>query len=298
MQKESFAYIFPPFTNDFRDHPFRDDLQFKSILERLCREYLTADQASVFNTLHTEVIDNELLSQELTYLYCLAVMERFTENERRPSMVAGYSMGLYAALCCAVSIEKQDGMDLLREAWHLCRQHTAGIRYGMAAIIGLERRDIEELIRKPGHRVVISNQNADLSWIISGIEDEISQLCSAARLEGALNVRSLPATIPYHHPVLSKIADDFRAIANRIRVLRTEIPLISLIDQKVIRETDEIRDELVRNLYTPLCWMATFHVMENSGITSFVEYGPSRQLVRNARFLSRKSRFSGPEIFK
>lgn len=246
----------------------------------------------------SEPLKDELLSQELTYVYCLAVVERLKTKTWRPVAIAGYSMGLYAALCFSGSVGYDIGLLLLREAWRVCSEHTKEMHYGMAAIIGLERQDIEVLVQETGLGIVITNQNSDHSWVVSGKADEISHLCTLAGSEGALCARPLMASIPYHHPLLEEVADDFRSVTDQLTIRRAQTPLISLIDQKVIRESDEIKEELIRNLFTPLCWHETFRNMEQNGINTFVECGPTRQLIRNAKFLNGLSKFSGPEIFK
>ncbi len=298
MQEETYAFIFSPFTNDFRDHPFSGDQQFEYTVDRLCCEYLPDYQSGSFREFFAEPLTDELLSQELTYLYCLSIAERIKLNPWRPATIAGYSMGLYAALCFSGSIEYDKGLHLLREAWRICSKHTRDRRYGMASVIGLERQDIETLVQNQGLDIVITNQNADFSWVISGKADEISQLCTIARSEGALGARPLVASIPYHHPFLAKVGDDFREVTDHLVFRPAETPLISVIDHKVIRGADEIKEEVIRNLYTPLCWKETYQYMERFGITTFVECGPTRQLIRNAKFLKGMSKFTGPEIFR
>ena len=63
------------------------------------------------------------------------------------------------------------------------------------------------------------------------------------------------------------------------------MPIVSLIDQELLLEESALKQEVVRNLYTPLNWYETQLYLQELGVNRFIECGSGRGLVKNARFI-------------
>ena len=73
------------------------------------------------------------------------------------------------------------------------------------------------------------------------------------------------------------------------------VPVVSLIDQKILREEQSLRDEIIRNLYTPMNWFHTQLLLQQKGVSVFIECGSGKALTKNAKFIEGDAIFLSPD---
>jgi [acyl-carrier-protein] S-malonyltransferase len=287
VPEEPLAFIFPAFVTEYPVDPFSDPTgthqYFRSFLQRAAQavdpELLNFDHVS------PNFLDDELRTQFMTYLLCCSYADFLKDKKIVPSICAGYSMGIYAAAYAAGSNSFEDGLFLIRQAFWEISRITAGKNYGMGTILGLGMEDISRLVTDASGTLEIANQNSPYSFILSGNTEEIKTALDKAQDEGALNVRMLNVTIPYHSKILKGTEIPFSAYIECLAVKGPEIPVISLIDQSLMTDSAGLKKEISRNLFTRLNYYQTQLQLQNSGIRSFIECGPGKTLVKNAKFV-------------
>jgi malonyl CoA-acyl carrier protein transacylase len=286
------AFIFPAFASDYNDHPARDIPGFNDLFNEFLGKATVVDpELAGFRFAGLTFSDDELKTQYITYIYSCAASSLIRRKKITPVMTAGYSMGIYASLFDACAVTFETGLEMIRIAFQsLCTRHL-NHPYSMGILIGLDARDIQQLIGQYSLRIEITNQNAAHSFVVSGYRNDIQQLNELAMNEGALHVRDLAVTIPYHSSFLEKNAREFALQVNHLEIKVPETPIISLIDQVMLSTPDAIREELTRNLYHPLHWMQTMDNMLEKKVSRFIECGNSNGLARNARFIEGNYRF-------
>lgn len=295
MSGNRLAFIFPAFTSDYSNHPGQDIPGFIVYFHGLLREaaVLVDHSLTDFSFTGKTFLDDELRTQYLTYIYSCAASTLLRKQGLSPSMNAGYSMGIYASLFDAGSVSFETGLELIRMAYQSLAMTISAGSFGMCSLIGLSGRDIHHLIDQSNLKVEITNQNAPHSFVISGYREDIHKLMDLAREEGALHIRDLEVSIPYHASLLKEGAMHFAGTINHLEIKKPVNPIISLIDQTLLSSPSIIRQEVVNNLFYALNWYRTKQVMLESGISVFVECGPSKGLVKNAKFVEGNFRFYG-----
>lgn len=293
MSDHNLAFIFPAFTSDYNDHPGRNMSDFDHRFnELLMVAAISTDPALAgFSFTGTTFQEDELRNQYLTYIYSCAASSVLRKAGFTPWVNAGYSMGIYASLFDAGSISFETGLTLIRLAYHCLLANLKNVSCGMGTLIGLDRNDIQKLIGQSSLRVEITNQNASHSFVVSGYHEDIGKLMELAREEGALHTRDLAVSIPYHSALLKDGAMEFARQISHLEIKAPEIPIISLIDQKMLSTSAMIREEIVRNLFHPLNWFQTMHVMLEYNVSQLIECGPSKGLVKNSKFVEGNYRF-------
>ncbi len=293
MPEKPIAFIFPAFVTEYPEDPSSNLPGFVSYCNFFLQKAATAIDPELidFNYNAKNFLGDELRTQLMTYLLCCSYSEFLKENNIVPSMCAGYSMGIYAAAYQAGSISFEDGLFLIRNAFMEISKFTAGKKYGMGTVLGLSREDIIQIMDEDSETIEIVNQNSPYSFIFSGSLEEIKKILDKARNEGALNIRLLNVTIPYHSKLLEATKEPFGAFIESLSFKDPEIPIVSLIDQSVLKDSSALEKEIVRNLYTNLNWYYTQLQLQSSGVRSFIECGPGKTLVKNAKFVEGESRF-------
>ena len=287
MPEKPIAFIFPAFITEYPDDPSSNltgiRRYFNSFLQKAGS--VIDPELVKFDYVTNNFLDDELRTQLMTYILCCSYADFMKEKNIVPVICAGYSMGIYAAAYKAGSISFEDGLFLIRTAYTEIRKISAGKIFGMGTILGLGLEDINHLVTDDQGNLEIANQNSPYSFILAGRLDEIRIALEKARDEGALNYRLLNVTIPYHSKFLEKTNEPFGTFIEPLPFKDPELPIVSLIDQSLLKNSGALKKEIVKNLYTRLNWYQTQLYLQHSGIRSFIECGPGKTLVKNAKFV-------------
>ncbi len=227
---------------------------------------------------------DELLSQYAVYIYSCAVSNNLKRAGFRTDYVAGYSMGLYAALCHAESITFEQGLDLITRAYRGIRTVVSELPFGVGVISGLTPEEVGSII-KGFDDVEIINVNNRHNILISGYEKSVKAILGAAQEEGALHHKYLTFHSPYHSRFMNGAAEQFRDYISSMAIYDPLYPVISTVDQREMTTWQDIAADLADNINRNINWLATMNRMVAAGVGAFVECGPGKSLHRMAKFI-------------
>ena len=284
MSVSKTAFIFPAFVRDYQDDKSTRienfNHHFHHLLDIAAR--IVDPELTYFDPLQQNFLDHELRTQYIAYIYGCAISEILQQKNVYPDYLCGYSMGIYAALNQGGAISFTDGLLLIRSAFQEISYTTMTSRFGMAGIIGLTKKDIHELLT-PFPDVEISNQNSPYSFVLSGRQNELESVLKHASEEGAFHARMLNVTVPYHSHFLKSAALQFAKFVYTLDIRSLKRPVISILTQETLQSSEDIKAELVENLYKHFNWYDTQLKLMDIGIKRFIECSPGNSLKKNAR---------------
>ncbi|MCK0155419.1 ACP S-malonyltransferase [Alcanivorax sp. S6407] len=198
----------------------------------------------------------------------------------RPHFLAGHSLGEYTALSCAGVINLGDAVRLVRTRGQLMQQAVAEGEGKMAAVLGLDDDQVRAACDKAAEGSVVEavNFNAPGQVVIAGAADAVERAIAACKEAGAKRAMPLPVSVPSHCALMKPAADKLAETLNATNFHAAEIPVINNVD--VVAETDpaQIRDALVRQLYSPVRWVETIQALGQQGVSNVYECGPGKVL--------------------
>ncbi len=199
----------------------------------------------------------------------------------RPSMMAGHSLGEYAALVAAGSINLLDAASLVATRGRLM-QETVPLGAGaMAAIVGLTDEDIQTLCAEASsstQQVTPANYNAIGQVVIAGHTPAVEKAIKLANDMGARMAINIPVSVPCHCSLLNAAAEKFVDSLERTEFKVPSLPVISNVDLSVYQSAEQIRHLLKEQLCSPVRWVETIQAMKTKGVEQIVECGPGRVL--------------------
>lgn len=299
MSHTHLAFVFPAFVRDYREDKsfqipgFRE--HFASLLSAASK-HIDPDLIR-FDPDGEDFLDHELRTQYIAFIHGCAISEVIKRRGVEPDLLAGYSMGIYAALVQTGSISFSDGLTLIRHAFQEISYTSLSERFGMAGIIGMNEQDLLRILQDRFPGVMISNQNSAFSFVLSGRLNDLHNLMEVAREEGAFHARMLNVSIPYHSLFLQSAAIQFEKIVRQIPFHLPETPIISVLNQTLLTTTEQLRTEVVKNIWQHFNWFHTQQRLIESGIQVFIECGPGKSLKKNSRFIDGNYIFYSPEVF-
>jgi [acyl-carrier-protein] S-malonyltransferase len=213
-------------------------------------------------------------------LACLRILRDRLPN-LQPAMVAGHSLGEFSALVAAGALSFEEAISLVHERGKLMAEAGKRSPGGMAAILGLDEQTMgricQEAIRSGG-TVQIANINAPSQIVISGDQAGLKHATDLALARGGTRVIPLAVSIAPHSPLMETIVEAFRDEVRKVHLRAPLIPVIGNVTGQPLSGPSEIRQELDRQLTSPVRWVESIGYMIAAGITSFVEVGPGTVL--------------------
>ncbi|NQV02738.1 MAG: ACP S-malonyltransferase [Bacteroidia bacterium] len=289
MSDSTAAFVFPAFVRDYHDDKCLQTEGFADHFHHLLSEAsrIVDPDLAYFHPENQTFLDHELRTQYMAFVYGCAISDVLLEKGIHPKFLCGYSMGIYAALVHGEAISFENGLLLIRNAFQEISYTTMTGRFGMAGIIGLTEPDILTILQSLPD-VEITNQNSSYSFVLSGHQQDLEKALEAAREEGAFHARMLNVAVPYHSHLLKSAALQFAKFVYSLDIRSLRFPLVSVLNQEILSSPEDIKTELVENLYKHFNWHATQHKMLSMGINLFVECGPGKSLKKNSRFIDGK----------
>lgn len=200
-----------------------------------------------------------------------------------PAAMAGHSLGEYAALVAAGSIEFTDAVRLVRERGRLMQGAAPEGAGAMAAVLGLERDAVDalcaEVTRDPGHRVQTANINAPGQVVIAGHAGAVEAAIEAAKAAGARRAVALNVSVAAHSALMAPAVEAFSQLLEGTTIRAPAVPVLHNATGASATEPGAIRDALARQLTAPVDWVSTVATLGREfDVTTVVECGPSNVL--------------------
>jgi [acyl-carrier-protein] S-malonyltransferase len=198
--------------------------------------------------------------------------------------VAGHSVGEYAALVAAGSLDAASAMRLV-----IARGHAmAAMREGtMAALLGVDQQladavcaEVNASGRGP---VVIANLNAPGQVVLSGSVSGVEAALDLARARGVRKALPLRVSGAFHSPLMAEAAATVGALIDATPLRDARVPVACNVDGALVHGAEELRARLRRQLAAPVYWQDCITALAGLGVEALVELGPGGVLTGLAR---------------
>ena len=229
----------------------------------------------------TEVLTQTVNTQPVMLTAGIAVWRLWQEKGgRKPSIVAGHSLGEYSALVAAGVIEFKDAVPLVRLRAAAMQQAVPVGTGAMAAILGLDTPSIVAACTESAQGEVVEpvNFNANGQTVIAGHKAAVERAMDACKARGAKMAKALPVSAPFHSSLIRPAADKLAARLAELTLNAPSIPVINNVDVAIENDPSQIKDALIRQAFNPVRWVETIQVMASLGVTTVAECGPGKVL--------------------
>ncbi|KTT11477.1 malonate decarboxylase subunit epsilon [Pseudomonas oryzihabitans] len=202
-----------------------------------------------------------------------------------PQVVAGLSIGAYAAAVVAEVLDFADALRLVARRGELMQAaYPSG--YGMLAILGLGRGAVEKLVidyHRPDAPLYLANANAEQQYVVAGSDAGLAVLADAARAEGAAAAKRLAMSVPSHCPLLAEAAECLNQDFTGVELRAPRLAYLSGTSARRLVRAEQLRDDLAFNMARPIEWHATLEAARERGVRLAIELAPGNVLTQLAK---------------
>jgi len=199
-------------------------------------------------------------------------------NEFKPDMVAGHSLGEFSALVANKTLTFEDGLRLVSKRAGAMKKACELEPSTMAAIIGLEDKIVEDIIKSINEIVVPANYNSPGQLVISGSVKGIEIACNKLLEAGAKRALPLKVGGAFHSPLMESARVELADVINGTNFGNPICPVYQNVNAQSVTNPYVIKSNLISQLTSPVRWSQTAQNMIADGAKIFVEIGPGTVL--------------------
>ena len=201
------------------------------------------------------------------------------DDDTKPEMTAGHSLGEFSALVVAGALSFEDGLKLVYARAMAMQKACEAEPSTMAAIIALADEKVEEICASiEGEVCVAANYNCPGQIVISGSIAGIEKACELMKAAGAKRALPLKVGGAFHSPLMNPAKVELEAAINSTEFHAPKCPVYQNVNALPQTNPTQIKENLIAQLTAPVRWSQTVKNMVADGATDFTECGPGAVL--------------------
>ena len=242
-----------------------------------------------------EELKQTKVTQPAIFLHSV-ILAKVLDDDFKPEMVAGHSLGELSALVANEVLSFEDGLRLVSKR-ALAMQKACEIQPStMAAVLGLEDKVVEDTCAEIDGVVVAANYNCPGQLVISGEVEAVEKACAALTEKGAKRALVLPVGGAFHSPMMEPAREELAAAIEETTFNEPICPVYQNVVAKAVTNPAEIKENLIAQLTAPVRWTQCVQAMVADGGTEFVEVGPGKVLQGLMRKIDRNVAAGGTSL--
>ena len=194
----------------------------------------------------------------------------------RVDACAGLSLGEYSALVASSVLEFSDAVRLVRHRGELMEKAALKNPGVMASILGISIEDLQEVCKESNAE--IANLNSPGQIVISGKKESVQKAMALAEQKGAKKCILLNVSGPFHSSFMKDTAGEFKKELDKTKFSNPRVPIVANVTADYEKSAEEIKENLVKQIYSPVRWEESVRRISQQGTAVFFEIGPGKVL--------------------
>ncbi len=223
----------------------------------------------------TEMTQPALLAADVAVWRCW-----IAAGGAQPALLAGHSLGEYAALVAAGALPLAEAARLVRTRGQLMQAAVPAGQGAMAAVLGTDDALVAEVCKlAAGADVLVpANYNSPGQVVIGGDAAALERALLLFTERGVRKVVKLAVSVPSHTPLMRDASARLGEVMAGLHWSTPDRPIVQNAEAQVAGSMEEIQAALVRQLHQPVRWVECVQALVTMGATRIVECGPGKVL--------------------
>ena len=262
---------------------FYNKYDFVKKLFKLADEILQSPLSKLILEGPKDELDLTVNTQPAIFLISYSIFNiaknEFNIDLNKAKYFAGHSLGEYSALCAAGYLGFEDTIRILKIRGEAMQNAVPRGKGGMIAVLGSTVEIIEKILKENENefKVQIANDNSEGQLVLSGKTSDIEKLMVILKSNNIKNIK-LPVSAPFHCALMNKATNIMNSEILKLNFQDSLIKLISNVTAREIRNVDELKELLIKQIENRVRWRETVINMINNGVNQFIEIGPGKVL--------------------
>jgi [acyl-carrier-protein] S-malonyltransferase len=212
-----------------------------------------------------------------TSIAALKVLQ--TEKGINPKFAAGHSLGEYSALVASGALSFAEAVQTVRLRGKFMQEAVPVGEGAMAAILGMEREEVEKLCEEAAAGEVLSpaNFNCPGQIVIAGHLKAVHRAIERVKQNGKRAVL-LPVSAPFHSPLMKPAGTRLEKALEEISIKDLNLPVVTNVEAEINTSKEKVKALLVAQVSSPVRWEESMRRMIEEGVEQVLEIGPGKVL--------------------
>jgi [acyl-carrier-protein] S-malonyltransferase len=212
-----------------------------------------------------------------TSIAALKVLQ--TEKGINPKFAAGHSLGEYSALVASGALSFAEAVQTVRLRGKFMQEAVPVGEGAMAAILGMERKEVEKLCEEAAAGEVLSpaNFNCPGQIVIAGHLKAVQRAIEKVKQNGKRAVL-LPVSAPFHSPLMKPAGARLEKALEEISIKDLNLPVVTNVEAEINTSKEKVKALLVAQVSSPVRWEESMRRMIEEGVEQVLEIGPGKVL--------------------
>jgi [acyl-carrier-protein] S-malonyltransferase len=193
-----------------------------------------------------------------------------------PDVVAGHSLGEYAALVVAGVLSLSEAVRLVRERGRLMSEAGRVRPGGMVAVLGLDEEAVSDICLSAGTE--ISNINCPGQIVVSGAQEKLAEFQRLAKTRGGNRIIPLNVSGAFHSQLMQPASDGLEKAISEFTFGEPLVPVVANVTAQMMIDVKAVKEELVDQITHCVRWQQSVENMIAGGVTTFLEIGHGQVL--------------------
>lgn len=209
----------------------------------------------------------------------VAIYRLLADKGIEPDMVAGLSLGEYSALVAAGALDFKTAVALVAKRGSFMEEAAPAGSGKMVAVLNAEVSLIEEVCQEASAIGVVSpaNYNTPSQIVIGGEVAAVDKAVELLKDAGVKRLIPLNVSGPFHTALLKPASERLAEVLETVEFSDFVRPLVGNTEATVM-EKERARELLTRQVMEPVRFYDSIAIMQEVGVTEFIEIGPGKVL--------------------
>jgi len=210
----------------------------------------------------------------------MAVLACLEKQAVFPELVAGHSLGEYAALYAAGILSREDTFSLVKARGALMDQAARKNPGAMAAVMGLTSETLEGILSTLSREGAIgaANYNTPEQTVISGRKELVEKASRQAAQAGG---KAIPLAVSgaWHSPLMEEAMIAFKDLLSQIPFQAPRRAMVFNVTAEIEDDPLKIKEIMGGQIGQPVRWVDLVQTLMRQGVSRFIEVGPKKVLL-------------------
>ena len=190
----------------------------------------------------------------------------------------GHSLGEYTALACSEKLNLKDCSIILKKRGDLMNNFSESNESGMAALIGKNIYEVENIINQNNIDLEIANDNSPIQVVVSGSNIEIDKIKENFLKNDVKKFVKLNVSSAFHSKFMNKAQDALNFEIDKLNLKSNDIKIISNYSAEISSENNVILNSLKNQMANRVRWTESIIKLLENGENQIIEIGPGKVL--------------------
>lgn len=224
-------------------------------------------------------------TQPAMAMFAIGITKLLEENNIKPDMAVGLSLGEYGALYAAGVISEEDYLKVIEYRGNKMAEAASKQECAMSAIIGMDVSDVEkaveEISKKDIGYITIANYNCPKQYVICGDLDAVEETEKLLKEMGARRIVRLNVSGPFHTKYMHEAKVALEELFKKVTFKAPTFPVAVNYTGKIIDNSasgEEIKELLTNQVQSSVRFEKDVEELIKQGADNFIEIGPGKVL--------------------